>query len=912
MAETSKAEKLAAAKRMLKEFQQKNKEQAYALPVPKPQNNGVHAYSVSPGQANEPVQNGHTQKTPSSVSSQSGQQSPALMFRNDNSPADFFDNIQHNPPPAQPLQPQRTEFIPLQQQRTDFTPLEQQRNDFNPLQQQREDFNPFQKQRAEFSPYQQQRAEFSPYQQQRAEISPYHQQRAEFSPYQQQRTDLNPLQQQKTEFLPLQQPRTEFTPLHPEGTELLQAPRTESSPLHPQRTVFTSPQGTDSSPSHVERTDHSVPVYNFYNPIETLRDYDRAETSSTSSPSEDEATRRVRSLEAQLSVEVSRREDSEKHLRSATERIKQLEWEVINARESNKEVKSAESTNHAKGSSEESLEEEIKINLKTIQILVSQKSNLQQELATVQDENKLNKSKCEELSVRTKALRMQVAKLEQELSETAEARHQHNSILKKLELNLAEARNKVEEHKKEVEDAQNDIRALNHRIEQCQEENEALKKALDVKEHQLSMAEVKMAQTGVGSVPTAEDVDQVKSLSLECERLKGEIESIQREKSELNLQYQEYINSLNTQIQIINEEKETLLREKNEKIEREEVLVRQLGELEKQMTRERQAGPSLTTTNTHLSEKLKESEEKLALTETKLSEKISECENVKSELQSVVQRLNEAEDALERLEIPDAKKLEEAMESDRVAASRAIEQNTKLKQQVSDLTAEISETVVRLNNEKLDLTEKLQHSEYIVKELKYKMEKLKHYEELTTDSAVTQTPVSFYADQTSQTDVDDLVLPMNYDHVTPEAMQLLEKKLKKTMDDVANLTDEKQKLEHLVTQLQGETETICEYVTLYQNQRGLLQEKATERERQLAALAKEREELKMKLAQINSLLPKALPGEVTQTGESTEPVAATQIKTLLTEIESSSLVQNMLEPTTFHPCILCSGKLITV
>lgn len=37
---------------------------------------------------------------------------------------------------------------------------------------------------------------------------------------------------------------------------------------------------------------------------------------------------------------------------------------------------------------------------------------------------------------------------------------------------------------------------------------------------------------------------------------------------------------------------------------------------------------------------------------------------------------------------------------------------------------------------------------------------------------------------------------------------MIEEKLKKTMDRVANLSDEKQRLEHLVLQLQSETETI--------------------------------------------------------------------------------------------------------
>lgn len=44
------------------------------------------------------------------------------------------------------------------------------------------------------------------------------------------------------------------------------------------------------------------------------------------------------------------------------------------------------------------------------------------------------------------------------------------------------------------------------------------------------------------------------------------------------------------------------------------------------------------------------------------------------------------------------------------------------------------------------------------------------------------------------------------DHIEP--ITKLEKRFKETMEKVAELTDEKQRLEHLVLQLQSETETI--------------------------------------------------------------------------------------------------------
>lgn len=49
----------------------------------------------------------------------------------------------------------------------------------------------------------------------------------------------------------------------------------------------------------------------------------------------------------------------------------------------------------------------------------------------------------------------------------------------------------------------------------------------------------------------------------------------------------------------------------------------------------------------------------------------------------------------------------------------------------------------------------------------------------------------------------------------PEAFEKLENRFKETMEKLAELTDEKQRLEHLVLQLQGETETIGNYYLLW-------------------------------------------------------------------------------------------------
>lgn len=91
---------------------------------------------------------------------------------------------------------------------------------------------------------------------------------------------------------------------------------------------------------------------------------------------------------------------------------------------------------------------------------------------------------------------------------------------------------------------------------------------------------------------------------------------------------------------------------------------------------------------------------------------------------------------------------------------------------------------------------------------------------------------------------------------TEEALEKLQERFRRTMLEVADLTEEKNRLEHVVTMLQFETETIGEYITLYQNQRRLLKQKEHQRDVELKNLAGDRELMNKKLLQLNGLIEK--------------------------------------------------------
>lgn len=162
---------------------------------------------------------------------------------------------------------------------------------------------------------------------------------------------------------------------------------------------------------------------------------------------------------------------------------------------------------------------------------------------------------------------------------------------------------------------------------------------------------------------------------------------------------------------------------------------------------------------------------------------------------------------------------------------------------------------------------------------------------------------------------------------TTEAMKKLQERFTKLMDDVANLSDDKQRLEHIVLQLQGETETICEYIALYQKQRSVLKQREYEKDIQLRLLSQERLQVQEQLSKLNALVqqlvkeynvPKNAEESVSKAinGVQIENIdTADKIINLLTEIKSNHLSEpnNSFDyMENFHPCPWCSGKMITI
>lgn len=252
-----------------------------------------------------------------------------------------------------------------------------------------------------------------------------------------------------------------------------------------------------------------------------------------------------------------------------------------------------------------------------------------------------------------------------------------------------------------------------------------------------------------------------------------------------------------------------------------------------------------------------------------------------------------------------------------------------------------NEQIMKLKNRLKDLDGEKSHilNKMVLKEDKIDGEK-KENEEVTVADEIKEN--EFLLEEMTRKTNESIVIP------TYEAMEKLQDRFSRTMNEIADLTDEKQKLEHLVIQLQGETETIGEYVTLYQTQRRLLKQREVEKDIQMHKLAVDREMMKDKLVQLNNLVEQLLTqkgndssnllenlsnnnfngtsiieqsqeihaGKANHLLEKTHsPIdsknTAEKIINLLSEIKDSNY-SNLSHAGGVHHCHCCSGKLETV
>ncbi|XP_050783066.1 golgin subfamily A member 2 isoform X5 [Gopherus flavomarginatus] len=130
-------------------------------------------------------------------------------------------------------------------------------------------------------------------------------------------------------------------------------------------------------------------------------------------------------------------------------------------------------------------------------------------------------------------------------------------------------------------------------------------------------------------------------------------------------------------------------------------------------------------------------------------------------------------------------------------------------------------------------------------------------------------------------------VPVEVHEALKTAMEKLQSRFTDLMHEKADLKDRVEELEHRCIQLSGETDTIGEYIALYQSQRAILKQRHREKEEYISRLAQDKEEMKMKLLELQELVMR-LVGERNEWYS--KYLAAAQNPDMLVSQESGSAI----------------------
>lgn len=266
------------------------------------------------------------------------------------------------------------------------------------------------------------------------------------------------------------------------------------------------------------------------------------------------------------------------------------------------------------------LQQQLQFHIKTVEFLVSEKSELLQKVNEYEKLLSEGKSGSEDLGGRLNISRQRASHLEMEVKnlqkhkKEAENRAHHAHELGAIaRANEGMLRNQVKDFEEEVEEYKN---ILTEKIA----ENKNLSKKID-ELNQLISNPLRFqdgSPSNHGPLFDPQLAEKYQNLQELVESLQEQVSALETDKSESSIQYQEYVRQLNQQIQATNI-KHADLAVSNEKLANREIeLVRQMSNLEKQMQslrsqleKEEKAGRATLDTSTSESLRLVTAENEL-------------------------------------------------------------------------------------------------------------------------------------------------------------------------------------------------------------------------------------------------------------------------------------------------------------
>lgn len=345
------------------------------------------------------------------------------------------------------------------------------------------------------------------------------------------------------------------------------------------------------------------------------------------------------------------------------------------------------------------LRDELQCHIQTVGILVAEKAELVANLSQFQLAAKQKTSECEELQGRLKASRSRVADLEREVALLKNERSQVDSMGREQISEFEKLKQSYQTLKDEKEELLQDLLEAREKLKSSSESNLEFQQQIKDLSNQLSMANIKIQQLTTGDQESSqiEHLTQEKfALEKQVAELSQTVKTLSKEREESSLQNQQYAQQLNAQLSNLVTRLETVKKENESLMIQEQNRIRHIGELEKQLQNlqndqvsfavQRNSGETKAELDAALElvERLKSENEEL---QEECVKSMSEKELLEKQLETKGESIQELETRLEEMRTnqPDNAKLLAIMESDKVAAARAVAQNTELKKQMDSM-----------------------------------------------------------------------------------------------------------------------------------------------------------------------------------------------------------------------------------
>ncbi|CAF1017369.1 unnamed protein product [Didymodactylos carnosus] len=589
--------------------------------------------------------------------------------------------------------------------------------------------------------------------------------------------------------------------------------------------------------------------------------------------------------------------------------------------------------------------EQLEIHIQTIGILVAEKTDIQAKLTQSFKQLERKQNELDELQGRLKASRERVQELEKTVQNSTSNVQKREMAAKEYEkendrLKLENIRqNQTIEDLKQKSDELND--KLNTKLQSTEQLNDEI---LQLK-RKLEQSEIRSQQFQSINDTTVTDryeqqIEELKhTIQLktnEADALQSTANQLRTDKEQMQVQYQQYSNSLQRQTQELTDQLDQLTRSKNIS-DNEHETMKQSYEMKIHELQTSQAQIVETSDSDYHKqlEILTTENDQLKMT---VNEWMQRYESTRIDSDQIYKLLSERDERIAELElnmvktsenVVDHEKLLETMQSDKMALSRAMAQNKQLKEQFQEL----QEGFIKLSNDNMNLTNRIQAEEYLSKQLgdRIGQKEIELYEtrlllnehenqhqiathassNVTTSSLPSSNEkenqltqqitslleennslhkrLSYYEQQQQQSahSLGEEHLNIDDTHLNDTAslssmgshiediergdeqqqhvfVQKIIDRFNRAMRENADLQDRTQQLEHLILQLQNETDTIGDYIYLYQQQRQQLHRRYQQKDDYIKQMTQDRFNLQKKLSELEKLLLRALNSSETK------------------------------------------------